>query len=94
MNYTFATVAIAAADQSAAQAQYPDYFNTGASETGEAPATHYVTSGPFDNVELAAIMNSTDWPKRVSFGADAQAGVAQLGLVLIIKPAIDSQVIQ
>ena len=94
MNYTFATIAIAAADQAAAQEQYPDYFNTGASETGEAPATHYVTSGPFDNVELAAIMNSNDWPKRVAFGADAQAGVAQLGLVLIIKPAIDSQVIQ
>ena len=87
MDYTFATVAVAAANQAAAKAQYPAYFNTGASETGEAPATHYVTSGPFDNVELAAIMNSTDWPKRVSFGADAQAGLAQLGLVLVTETA-------
>ena len=84
MDYTFATVAIAAADQQAAQAQYPAYFNTGASETGELPVTHYVTSGPFDNVELAGVMNLTDWPKRVAFGADAQAGVAQLGLVLVL----------
>ena len=85
MNYTFATVAVAAADQQAAQAQYPAYFDTGASETGELPVTHYVTSGPFDNVELAAIMNSQDWPKRVAFGADAQAGLAQLKLVLVTE---------
>ena len=85
-NYTFATVAIAAADQAAAQEQYQAYFNTGASETGEAPATHYVTSGPFDNVELAAIMNSQDWPKRVAFGNDAQQGLAQLNLILITEP--------
>ena len=85
MNYTFATVAVAAADQAAAQASYPEYFHTGASETGEAPATHYVTSGPFDNVELATILNSQDWPKRVAFGSDFQTGLAQLGLVLVIK---------
>jgi hypothetical protein len=85
-NYTFATVAVAASDQAAAQASYPEYFHTGASETGEAPATHYVTSGPFDNVELAAILNSQDWPKRVAFGQDAQAGLAQLGLVLVSEP--------
>ena len=86
-DYTFATLAIAAADQAAAQAQYPGYFNAGASETGELPVTHYVTSGPFDNVELSAILNSSDWPKQVSFGADAQAGLAQLGLVLVVEPA-------
>ena len=85
-DYTFATVAIAAADQAAAQASYPDYFNTGASETGELPITHYVTSGPFDNVELAAIMNSQDWLKQVAFGADAAQGLAQLGLVLVVEP--------
>ena len=86
-SWTFATVAIAAADQAAAQASYPAYFTTGASETGDAPATHYVTSGPFDNVELAAIMNSQDWPKQVAFGSDVQAGLAQLGLVLVNQPA-------
>ena len=86
-SWTFATVAISAADQAAAQAQYPDYFTTGASETGDLPITHYVTAGPFDNNELAAIMNSTDWPKRVAFGQDAQAGMAQLGLILVTEPA-------
>lgn len=86
-NFTFATVAIAAADQAAAQEQYPDYFNTGASETGELPITHYVTSGPWDNQELASLLNSSDWPKQVAFGADAQAGLAQLGLVLVSEPA-------
>ena len=85
-DYTFAIVAVSAADQAAAKEQYPDYFNAGASETGEAPATHYVTSGPFDNVELAAIMNLNDWPKRVAFGNDAQQGLAQLGLVLVQAP--------
>ena len=83
MNFTFATVAIAAADQAAAQAQYPAYFSAGASETGDQPITHYVTSGPFENTELADIMNSTDWPKRVAFGNDAQAGLTELGLVLV-----------
>lgn len=87
MNYTFATVAIAAADQAAAQANYPEYFNTGASETGEAPATHYVTSGPFDNVELSNMLNYEAFRKGVAFGADAQAGLAQLGLVLVTEPA-------
>ena len=82
-DYTFATVAIAAADQAAAQASYPDYFNTGASETGELPITHYVTSGPFDDLELASIINNQDWSKRVSFGQDALAGIQQLGLFLV-----------
>ena len=86
MNFTFATVAITAADQTAAQEQYPAYFSTGASETGKLPITHYVTSGPFDNVELAAIMNSNDWPKRVAFGNDAQQGLAQLNLILVTEP--------
>ena len=85
-SWTFATVAIAAADQAAAQAQYPAYFTTGASETGDLPVTHYVTAGPFDNDELAGMMNSTDWPKRVAFGQDSFAGMQQLGLVLVVEP--------
>ena len=88
-DYTFATVAVSAADQTAAQAQYPDYFHTGASEAGDLPITHYVTSGPFDNVELADIMNSNAWPKRVAFGADAAAGLAALGLQLVTIPTED-----
>ena len=87
MNYTFATVAILAADQAAAQAQYPAYFNTGASETGEAPATHYVTSGPFDNAELAAIQASTAFTAHGVLGEDVAAGLAQLGLVLVTETA-------
>lgn len=86
MNWTFATVAILAADQQAAKLQYPYYFNSAASQDGLLPITHYVTSGPFSNTELASIINSQDWPKRVAFGQDAQDGLNQLGLILISEP--------
>lgn len=88
-DYTFATLAILAADQAAAQAQYPAYFNAGASETGELPITHYVTSGPFENSELSTILNSNDWPKSVAFGNDAQQGIAALNLQLVTPPTED-----
>ena len=88
MNWTFATIAIEATDQTAAQEQYPNYFNTAASQDGLQPVTHYVTSGPFDNTELASIMNSQDWPKRVAFGQDTQEGLNQLGLILVSTDSI------
>lgn len=82
-DYTYATVVISAADQAAAQAEYPDYFTAGYYEDVEGAdpmvATNYVTSGPFGNEELANIINDVTWPRRVYFG-EVQAVLASLNL--------------
>ena len=87
-DYTYATVIIAAADQAAAQAEYPEYFNAGYYEAVEGAdptvATNYVTAGPFSNDELADIINDVTWPRKVYFG-DVQAILASLNL----KPVQD-----
>ncbi len=83
MNYTYATVIIAAADQVSAQEQYPEYFNAGFYEDIEGAdpsiATNYCTSGPFDNTELQSIINDVTWPRKVYFG-DTQAILTELNL--------------
>lgn len=53
MNYTFATVFTT--DQAAAQLDFPEYFKTGASTDTLAPATAWLTSGPFSDEELERI---------------------------------------
>ena len=84
--YTYATVIIAAADQAAAQAEYPDYFSAGYYEAAEGAdptvVTSYGTSGPFDNTELQDIINNVTWPRKVYFG-DTQYILGSLNL----KPA-------
>ena len=80
-DYTFATIAIAADNKPAAQKQYPYYFNTGASATGDFPVTHYVTSGPFGSNEIAEMVKSTAC--GIVFDSDVDVGLSQLGLVLI-----------
>ena len=83
-NFTFATVLIAAADQAQAQADLGDgFFTTPLSATGEAPATNFMSSGPFDNSEMDKICNEVAWPKKVYFGQDWQAAVAAEGLQII-----------
>lgn len=85
-NYTYATVVIAAADQAASQAEYPDYFAAGYYEATEGAdptvATNYATSGPFSNQELTDIINNVSWPRKVYFG-DVGATLSALNL----KPA-------
>ena len=83
MDYTYATVIIAAADQAAAQTEFPDYFNCGLSPTGEAPATNYCSSGPFSNEELDQMVNEAVWVKTIYFGMDTQAALAKAGLVVV-----------
>lgn len=82
-DYTYATVVIAAADQAAAQAEYPNYFTAGYYDDVEgadpAVATNYVTSGPFGNEELASIINNVTWHRKVYFG-EVQAVLASLNL--------------
>ena len=83
MNYTNCTIIILAADQAAAQAlTNTEYFNAAASETGEAPATHYFMSGPFSNVEVDAITNDgfSKWIRSENW----QAALADLNLKQII----------
>lgn len=82
MNSTLATVIVAAADQAAAQTDFPDYFFTGLSADGTAPATHFVTNGYFGDDGLAKIVNDVTWPRKVYFG-DFQDALNEVGLKLI-----------
>ena len=67
MSYTSATVIIAAADQSAAQADFPGSFVSGF--TDPAGAVFYVCSGLWRDADLARITDrSVAWPSRVYYG--------------------------
>lgn len=84
-NFTFATIIISAADQAQAQADLGEgFFTTPLSATGEAPATNFMSSGPFDNAELDAIVNTYTWPKKVYFGQDWQAALDLEGLMMVV----------
>ena len=88
MDYTYATIIVLAANQAAAQLEYPAYFATPASADGNLPATAYFTAGPFGNVELDAIVNDVNWPHWVYFGEDWQGALAKEGLVMITAPTV------
>lgn len=87
-NSTFATVIVSAADQQAAQADFPGMFTAAYSDNRDAPevATHYVSSGWFYDAELDQIVNEAKWPRVVKFG-DALAALASLGLVQVREVA-------
>ena len=80
---TLATVVIAAADQAAAQADFPDYFNAPASPDGQPPITNYLTNGYFDDNELDTICNDVTWPRKVYFGS-LETGLQKAGLMLVV----------
>ena len=87
---TQATVIIAAADQTAAQADMGDtVFITGASQTGLAPATNYFSSGPWFNKELDKMANSVGWSKKMYFGTDWQAALNANNLQMIVEPSMN-----
>ena len=81
---TLATVIVAAADQAAAQTDFPGYFFTGLSADGAAPATRFVTNGYFGDDELTKITNDVTWPRKVYFG-EFQAALSEAGLVLVAE---------
>lgn len=84
MNYTFATVIVNAVDQAQAQADLGSgFFTVGLSQDGTAPATHYMSSGPFDNTELDFIANQATWTNTIKFGNDWQGAVNDLGLIVV-----------
>lgn len=78
MAYTNATVIIAAADQAAAQADFPGSFVSGfADNTG---STFYVCSGLWADDDLARITDgSVTWPSQVYFD-DASVVLSTLNL--------------
>ena len=79
---TLATVIILAADQAAAQADFPAYFNAPASPDGQPPITNYLTNGYFDDTELDTICNDVTWPRKVYFGS-LETGLQKAGLMLV-----------
>ena len=83
MSYTQATVIIAAADQAAAQADFPGSFTSGFYEATEGAdptvATNYVCSGLWTDSDLSKVVNDVTWPRKVYFG-DAQQVLAALNL--------------
>ena len=88
-DFTQATVIIKAADQAAAQADMGDtVFIVGASADGLAPATNYVTSGPWSNAEMDQMANDVAWPKKMYFGTDWQAALAANNLQVITEPLV------
>ena len=78
MSYTNATVIIAAADQSAAQADFPGSFVSGFADTSG--AVFYVCSGLWSDDDLARITDgSVAWPSQV-YQDDVGDVLARLGL--------------
>ena len=84
MSYTNATVIIAAADQPAAQADFPGSFTSGFTDvTG---AVFYVCSGLWADEDLARITDgSVAWPSQV-YHDDVGAVLERLGLNPIPPP--------
>ena len=84
MSYTQATVIIAAADQAAAQVDFPGSFTSGFYEANEGAdptvATHYVCAGLWTDEDLSKVANDVLWPRRIYFG-DAQAVLNSLSLI-------------
>ena len=90
MNYTFSSVIIKSADQADAQADLGEgFFVTALSADGTEPATHYMSSGPFDNTELNLIVNTATWPSKVYFGQDWQAALDAEGLKLVVPETVE-----
>ena len=87
-NYTYATVIVPSENQSKAQAiAGADTFVAGLSADGKQPATHYVTSGPFDNDQLNQLTDAT-WKKTIRFGDDWQAAIAELNLKTVVEQVV------
>ena len=78
MTYTNATVIIAAADQAAAQADFPGSFTSGFADPSG--AVFYVCSGLWADEDLARITDgSVAWPSQVCHD-EVGVVLARLGL--------------
>ena len=85
--YTQATVIIAAADQAAAQVDFPGSFTSGFYEATKSAdptvATHYVCSGLWTDSDLSKIVNEVTWERKVYFG-DINIILETLNLVPVV----------
>ena len=95
--YTQATVIIQAADQSAAQLDFPVSFNAGyyldAPEANPAVATCYICSGLWTDSDLDKVVNEVLWSKKVKFG-DVQAILDSMQLKQVVpatSPAVNPE---
>ena len=78
MTYINATVIVAAADQAAAQADFPGSFTSGFADPSG--AVFYVCSGLWADDDLASITDgSVAWPSQVYYD-EVGAVLARLGL--------------
>jgi hypothetical protein len=84
---TLATVVVLAADQAAAQADFPAYFNAPASPDGQPPITNYLTNGYFADDELDTICNDVTWPRKIYFGS-LETGLQKADLMLVFPEPI------
>ena len=91
--YTQATVIIAAADQAAAQVDFPGTFTSGFYEATEGAdptvATNYACSGLWTDSDLSKVVNDVTWPRKVYFG-DVQQVLASLNLKPVELPPIEA----
>ena len=88
MDFTFVTIIIE--DQYRASAQPTlgqGFFTVGLSESGQSPATHWMSSGPFNNDELDKICNQTAWPYLIKFGQDWQSAISTFSLKIVEIPS-------
>ena len=95
--YTQATVIIQAADQAAAQVDFPDSFNAAyyldVPEADVAVATNYVCAGLWTDADLDKAVNEVLWSKKVKFG-DVQAILDSMQLKQVVpatSPAVNPE---
>lgn len=86
MTYTYATVIVPAGDQAAAQSDLGDGFFVSALSADGKTATHYMSSGPFNNDELELVVNTVQWTRKIYFGNEWERAVEAEGLVLLTNP--------
>jgi hypothetical protein len=84
MDYTFATVIVPDAIVADLRTTLGDgHFPTGLSTTGEAPATHWMGSGAYNNAELEYMVNTPEVSRVIYFGHDYDTALVAEGLMRV-----------
>jgi hypothetical protein len=85
-DYTFATVIIADADKTQAQADLGDgMFSVPLSANGLSPATHWMSSGAFYDDQLAFIEHEASWDSYIALTQDWETVIADEGLQMVTE---------
>lgn len=84
-----ATIVVPDSDVIAARADLGDgFFIRGLSETGEAPPTHWMSSGDFWDHEMDRVFEAS-WERLVRFSRDWQVVIDAMGLKLVGETAAE-----